>query len=160
MEMDNDKLCSCGSGKKLVDCCLPVIEGIESASTAEQLMRSRYTAYALEDGDYLLRSWHADTRPHSISVNKDALTWTGLTVCGCSDGQHDDESGEVEFIACYEQSGRSGKVHENSRVVFEQGQWLYLDGETKPTIKVGRNSLCPCGSGKKYKRCCGQKADE
>ena len=119
-------------------------------------MRSRYTAYVLADSDYLLHSWHPDTRPRTLDIDKDEIQWTGLDVCNSKAGQPGDSHGRVEFIARYELKGQSGEVHEDSRFVYQQGQCLYVDGVMKSTNKVGRNDPCPRGSGKKYKKCCGR----
>ncbi len=116
-------------------------------------MRSRYSAYVLRNEDYLLRSWHASTRPKQLNIANSKIEWQGLTVLQSKQGEH---KATVEFIACYQQQGVPGEVHENSRFVMEQGRWLYVDGDLKNTSsKVGRNDPCPCGSGKKYKKCCG-----
>ena len=149
------RLCFCGSGDPFDQCCQPVISGQRAAQSAEQLMRSRYSAYVLEDADYLLRSWHPDTRPASLGVTASGLSGSGLTVCARHQGEPGDLHGRVEFIARYQQQGKTGAVHEISRFVFEQGQWLYVDGDLQRSSKVGRNDPCPCGSGKKYKKCCG-----
>jgi len=120
-------------------------------------MRSRYTAYVLENSDYLLRSWHPHTRPTSLHLKTGEVRWTGLTIINIKAGRAGDKKGEVEFIASYEQSGQDGRVQENSHFVFEQGQWFYLDGDLRNEVKAGRNSPCPCGSGKKFKKCCASK---
>ena len=152
-----DKFCVCGSGTRGRDCCMAIIHGHREAVTAEQLMRSRYSAYVLADSEYLLRSWHVDTRPQSLDVNSAELSWTNLVVCLTRAGQSGDNKGEVEFIASYEQQGQSGQVHENSRFIYDNEQWFYVDGDLKNDRKIGRNSLCSCGSGKKFKKCCARK---
>jgi len=149
----DDCLCFCGSGKKLANCCSLIISGEKSAQTAEALMRSRYTAYVLENTEYLLNSWHPKTRPEKFGIQAGIVNWTGLSIKHLQGGNSGDTTGRVEFIARYEQAGEIGEVHENSRFVFEQGYWLYLDGDLI-TRKAGRNDPCPCGSGKKYKKCC------
>jgi len=151
----DDHLCFCGSGIPYRDCCQPIIDAKQPATSAEQLMRSRYSAYVTENREYLQKSWHPDTRPAELVLGSGELHWTGLSVLKCQRGEAGDRSGRVEFIARYEQSGVPGEVHEDSRFVFEQGQWLYVDGDMKSTTRVGRNDPCPCGSGKKYKKCCG-----
>jgi len=112
--------CPCGSGKDLDQCCRPYMDGSLSAPTAEALMRSRYTAYALQDSQYLLDSWHASTRPESIDLDP-ALQWIRLRILN-SNGNH------VEFVASYRLQGRAHSLHENSRFVFEDGNWFYVDG--------------------------------
>ena len=153
--------CPCGSGRTYADCCGPLLEGARPAATAEALMRSRYTAYTRGDAAYVARTWHASSCPAELDLNRSPVHWTGLTVIGCTAGGADDDRGTVEFIAHFEADGRAGQVHEVSRFVREHGQWLYLDGEAgrAPAQRphdTGRNAPCPCGSGKKFKRCCGR----
>jgi SEC-C motif-containing protein len=152
-ELDN-RLCFCGSGLEYGNCCGPIIAGEQPAASAEQLMRSRYSAYVMEDRAYLLKSWHPDTRPAQLDLGHSDLHWIGLSVRDRQGGQPGDHSGRVSFIARYEQGGVSGAVQENSRFVCEQGAWLYVDGDLQAAPKPGRNDPCPCGSGKKYKKCC------
>jgi SEC-C motif-containing protein len=147
--------CPCGSEKRLSDCCGRLLAG-EPADTAEALMRSRYSAYVLGNADYLLQSWHPSSRPDTIDL-AEGLQWTGLTIRACRAGGPADSEGTVEFLAHYVAGGRRGSLHETSRFVRENGHWLYLDGdihEPGKTGTVGRNQACPCGSGKKFKRCC------
>ena len=115
--------CPCGSGKALPLCCESIINGTDTALTAEALMRSRYTAYTLQAEQYLLNSWHSTTRPESI-VMEDAVQWLSLKIVSC-DATH------VEFIATYRINGKAHKIHENSRFVYEDGSWFYVDGETR-----------------------------
>lgn len=119
-------------------------------------MRSRYTAYTLGREGYLLASWHATTRPASIDAAA-GPEWLGLEVIDCRGGAQGEAVGEVEFRARYRDRGQPGALHERSRFCSEAGQWFYLDGTLFPPTDVpqaGRNAPCPCGSGKKYKRCC------
>lgn len=83
-------------------------------------MRSRYTAYAQQNEQYLLDSWHASTRPESINIDP-SVQWLRLSILN-SDTDH------VEFVATYRLQGRAHKLHENSRFVFEDGKWFYVDG--------------------------------
>ncbi|MFW2373925.1 MAG: YchJ family protein [Gammaproteobacteria bacterium] len=148
--------CPCDSGHPEASCCGPVIEGLQSAASAEALMRSRYTAYVRGDREYLLKTWHPKHRPAELTLEDTGLHWTGLQVLQTEAGQPGDTQGVVEFIARYERAGNRGMVQERSRFLYVQGHWLYLDGDLKSTEKPGRNSSCPCGSRKKYKRCCGR----
>lgn len=148
-------LCPCGSSRPEASCCGPVIAGAESVKTAEALMRSRYVAYVQGNAEYLLNSWHGKFRPPELDLKQSQIHWCELQILQTQGGQPGDRQGTVEFIARYEQDGQAGQVQELSRFEFVQGQWLYLDGDLKATEKPGRNSPCPCGSGKKYKRCCG-----
>ncbi|MBF0469745.1 MAG: YchJ family protein [Gammaproteobacteria bacterium] len=152
--------CPCGSGELLSFCCLPIIEGNWRATTAEQLMRSRYSAYVLDYPSYILKSWHPSTRPSSLKLDANDLSWTELRVLDCSDGGGAAFHSEVTFCASYRQQGEQGEMCERSRFLQQEGEWFYVDGEslTTPTatnVKVGRNQPCPCGSGRKFKKCCG-----
>lgn len=119
-------------------------------------MRARYSAYVLGDTAFLRASWHASTRPADIDPDH-GPTWLGLEVRAASAGQADDDEGRVEFVARYRDGAHLGTLHETSRFVRERGCWFYVDGEVRPamTMKTGRNASCPCGSGRKFKRCCG-----
>lgn len=88
-------------------------------------MRSRYSAFALGQADYLRRSWHPDTCPTTVR-NADDQVWVGLEVTDARGGAFDTE-GEVEFIAHYERNGTPGQLHERSRFVRHEGRWVYLD---------------------------------
>lgn len=122
-------------------------------------MRSRYTAYVLRDAAYLLRSWHPSSRPGHLSLEADGTAWDGLEILRCSQGGVTDTSGEVEFIACFRQDGRAQRMREVSRFEKEQGRWYYRDGKVDASAlrqsKPGRNEPCLCGSGRKFKKCCG-----
>ena len=115
-----DISCPCGTGNSLSDCCKPVISGASKAVSAEALMRSRYTAYVLKDEEYLLNSWHHSTRPDSLGMDVD-VKWLRLKIVNSTPSQ-------VEFIATYRSSGKAYKMHENSRFLFEDGRWFYVDG--------------------------------
>jgi SEC-C motif-containing protein len=97
------------------------------APTAEALMRSRYSAFALDRIDYLLDTWHASTRPASLDANPSGLKWLGLDV-----RRHevsDDDHATVEFAARSKLAGRAQRLHEISRFVREGGRWFYVDGD-------------------------------
>lgn len=156
----NTALCPCNSGAAFTLCCGPLLAGKHAARSAEALMRSRYTAYVRRDIDYLLASWHSSTRPMAI----DPATipdWCGLQVIRTEQGSETDTMGVVEFMATAVARKQFYRFHEVSRFVKEEGRWFYTDGELQEDApaesrveKVGRNDPCPCGSGKKYKRCC------
>ncbi|MGZ6792402.1 MAG: YchJ family protein [Mycobacteriales bacterium] len=116
--------CPCGSGGTFAACCGPLHAGA-AAATAEQLMRSRYSAFAVGDTGYLLRSWHSSTRPRRVTLDPDQR-WTRLVVLGTSAGGLLDAEGTVEFRALYEHRGRPDSLHERSRFVREDGRWVYL----------------------------------
>lgn len=94
-------------------------------------MRSRYSAYVTGNREYLLASWHRDTRPRNLQLDTQPATrWIGLKIVATQEGQSGDSEGRVEFIARYKINGRASRLRENSRFVREQGRWFYLDGET------------------------------
>ncbi len=157
-------LCPCCSGLDYLACCDRFISGRERPASAEALMRSRYTAYTQVNAAYLLATWHPD---QCVGLSLDALResaqgtdWQGLEIVS-SDGAGTATVGTVEFKAWYRQAGQLVALHERSRFVRDGLQWLYVDGQLNPpvrgqqNIKVSRNAPCPCGSGKKFKRCCG-----
>ena len=114
--------CPCGSGTSYDACCGRLHRGAAQADTPEELMRSRYTAYALRDragADHVWRTWHPRTRPLTVTPDPD-VRWTGLVV-------HDASDDEVEFTASFERLGEPGTLHERSRFVREDGHWVYLD---------------------------------
>ena len=117
--------CPCGSGERYDACCGRLHRGAAEAATPEELMRSRYAAYAVGDLDYVWRTWHPRTRPESIEPDA-AVGWTGLTVLDASEGTDD---GAVEFEATYDRDGRRGRLHERSRFERRRGRWVYVDGE-------------------------------
>jgi SEC-C motif-containing protein len=119
--------CPCGTGLSLGECCGRLHDGTMTAGTAEQLMRSRYSAFVLGDAGYLLRTWHSSTRPGRLDLD-DTVRWTGLEVLATTGGSLLAAEGTVEFRASYLVGHRAGAQHENSRFVREDGQWRYLDG--------------------------------
>jgi len=148
--------CPCQSGVSYECCCGRFISHHALAENAQQLMRSRYTAYVLTKRDYLLNTWHADYRPDELKFD-DTIKWLGLDILQYSTQGMD---ALVEFEALLMVDGWVEALHEKSQFVQQQGHWLYTRGEMmEPTIKhwkPGRNTSCPCGSGLKFKRCCGR----
>lgn len=158
--------CPCGSGKPYSDCCGPLIEGERVAETAEALMRSRYSAFVMDEIGWLEQSLHPDHRAeHDAEAARnwaEKSEWTGLKVLQVTGGGPGDDDGTVEFIAGYLHKGKPHEHHETGRFTRHHGRWYYVDGRmvTPGTHrnegqKTGRNDPCPCGSGKKYKKCCG-----
>jgi SEC-C motif domain protein len=121
--------CPCGTGLRLAECCGPLHDGTTTAATAEQLMRSRYSAFAVGDAGYLLATWHPDTRPQVLELDGD-VRWTGLDVLATTRGSMLDAEGTVEFAAHYIVGRRAGVLHEDSRFLRVDGRWHYLDGTT------------------------------
>ena len=121
--------CPCLSGLTFDDCCGRFHSGAAHAPTAEQLMRSRYSAFARGERDYLLRTWHPSTRPKDLTLDEDTR-WYRLDILATSAGTPFDTSGTVEFEAFRKGPGGSGSQHEVSSFVREGGQWFYVDGHT------------------------------
>jgi SEC-C motif-containing protein len=122
--------CPCGSDESYRACCGPFHHGELQARSAEELMRSRYSAYAYGDADYLFRTWHPRTRPVDVTVDP-GIAWTGLQVIDTVAGGPDDDRGEVEFRAQFESAGRADSLHERSRFERRAGRWFYLDPVTE-----------------------------
>ncbi|KPA11075.1 SEC-C motif domain protein [Candidatus Magnetomorum sp. HK-1] len=159
--------CPCGSKKQYDECCLPIINGEEKAKTAEQLMRSRYSAHSKHEIDYIFNSTHPDKRKDfdrkSIQKWVTNSDWLGLEIKETIDGSVDDKKGMVEFIAHFKLKNITQIMHEKSNFEKFEDNWFYVDGTPVPikqivrtTPKLGRNDPCSCGSGKKYKKCCGK----
>ncbi len=120
--------CPCSSGLTYADCCAPLHRGTARAGTAEQLMRSRFSAFAVGDADYLLRTWHPRTRPADLELDDD-LRWYRLDVLATSAGGVFDTDGTVEFEAFHRGPGGRGSLHEVSRFVRGSDGWQYVDGD-------------------------------
>lgn len=122
--------CPCCSGALFGSCCLPILQG-EAAASAEDLMRSRYTAFVLRNEDHLFRSWHPRTRP-APPYTDPAIRFEGLRVIDRAGGEAEDEEGVVEFEARYrDPAGRPAVQRERSRFVRRAGRWVYLDGDVE-----------------------------
>ena len=122
--------CPCGSGTSYDACCGRLHRGAAQAVTAEELMRSRYAAYAVGDTDHLYRTWHPRTRPEQPATQAEGgLTWHGLEILDTVAGGPDDDTGEVEFRARYRAGTVTGELHERSRFARRAGRWVYVDGD-------------------------------
>lgn len=172
--------CPCGSGLDFSACCGPLLAGTPAAS-AEALMRSRYTAFTRGDLAYLEQTLAPETRDSfnraEIERIMREVTWLGLEIRPAptpAAADADTDTGAiagdstaaaltdtVEFIARFRRGQDTLAHHERSRFRQEDGVWLYVDGDLNPkapprsVVRIGRNDPCPCGSGKKYKKCCG-----
>ena len=125
---DRPKSCPCDSGRLYSACCGLYIDQGVIPETAEHLMRSRYCAYALKDEDYLLRTWHASTRPRELGLLHGApVKWLGLKVVAAPAPGSANEA-LVEFVARYTVNGKAERLHENSRFILENGRWFYVEG--------------------------------
>jgi len=126
--------CSCGSGKLFANCCGPFLAGKAFAATAEQLMRSRYTAYTKADIAYIIKTQDAerfaDFDVNSAKAWAQHSLWKGLKVLKVVKGSENDNMGVVEFEARYEENGERMAIHEVSHFARnEHGQWIYIDFE-------------------------------
>ncbi|MBQ2631104.1 MAG: YchJ family protein [Kiritimatiellae bacterium] len=165
--MKNEDTCPCKSGKTFGECCGPIIAGTARAETAEALMRARYASYVTGDVDFLRSSATKEVQKEFDEATSkawsEAARWHGLEILRTERGGHGDTDGVVEFRALYTANGEFCNHHEVSKFVREQDGWKFSDGDLvkeKPEVregpKIGRNDLCPCGSGRKYKKCCGR----
>lgn len=150
--------CPCGDPRPFAACCGPFIHGEQWPERAVELMRSRFSAFVLGHWDYILASWHPDYRPAmtaaALGAEQDGH-WVRLQVLK-EQGGLGDAQGEVEFIAWYRQEGSLYPHHERSRFVRLNGHWVYTDGDLLPQVQAKPNASCPCGSGIKFKKCCGR----
>ena len=151
--------CPCGSRKKYQYCCGKYLSGNKYPETAEQLMRSRYTAFNEENIDYLITTLHPAKRNQSdrkeLAKTIKNTTWLGLTVVNTSQGKKHDKIGYVEFMAAFKIT-EPQQLHERSKFIKVDGKWFYVDGDILPDLIPKDNDNCWCGSGKKYKKCHGR----
>ncbi len=164
--------CRASADQKLTfaECCGPYLSRAQKPATAEALMRSRYSAFAKADIDYLYETLSLDQR---TDFNREATAewstkcqWHGLDIIETEQGLEGDAVGKVTFAAHFSRDGKPLTHKEKSlfRREPESGVWqfaaeLTLKGEPVVLgVQPGRNDPCPCGSGKKYKKCCGQAA--
>lgn len=148
--------CPCKSGKTYQQCCLPLHNKQKTADSCEQLMRSRFSAFVYQLGQYLFDTYHSDFRKELTAekLSEKTADWVNLDIIAT---QSLKESGFVEFKAWYKEDNKLCCFHEKSNFLKEQGQWFYCDGtfySSEKSGKITRNALCPCDSGKKYKKCC------
>ncbi len=126
------KPCYCNSKKAFNECCEPIILGKQDAETAEQLMRSRYTAFVVANVNYLMNSHHPKTRPSKERKNilkwTKSVTWINLEIVSKHKGQENDTDGCVEFKALFMENGKIEYIHENSYFVKENNKWYYKSG--------------------------------
>ncbi len=156
--------CFCGFNKSFSVCCEPIIQGKIKAQTAEQLMRSRYSAYVVVEPKYLMQTTHASLlktqNEADIKAWAEENKWHKLEIISAKNGQADDTTGEVEFKAYFvDYQGITQVHHEKSSFVKAGEKWFYQSGIIDPKNILqtqNRNDFCACGSGKKYKKCCGK----
>lgn len=120
--------CPCLSGDPYAQCCGRFHSGQSAAPTAESLMRSRYSAFALGNADYLRETWHPNTRPADLDLDSE-VQWRRLDILATHHGGPLDTAGVVEFKAYFRDGGDRGSLHETSRFVRENRRWFYVDGQ-------------------------------
>ena len=164
--LDTQQSCPCGSTKQFGSCCKLLLDG-QHASTAESLMRARYTAFVIGHADYLMQTSHPAHRQSLAELNTSLgqQNWVSLRILATEKGQQKDQHGNVEFIAFYQHDHHHHhdghacnglhQHHEKSYFVRENNQWYYTAGDFLKPIKLGRNDPCWCGSNKKTKQCHG-----
>ncbi|MDF7680782.1 YchJ family protein [Enterobacteriaceae bacterium ESL0689] len=149
-------LCPCGSALEYNACCQQYLSGRLLAPDPAKLMRSRYSAFVMKNADYLISTWHPSCQAQQFHADLEkgftTTHWQGLTVFAIEKGRTPDE-GFVSFIARFIDDKHPGVIIERSRFLKENGQWYYIAG-SRPSLC--RNAPCPCGSGKKFKKCCDQ----
>ncbi|QGM97900.1 YchJ family protein [Methylocystis parvus] len=167
-----DAICPCrvtdADKRDYADCCKPFIEEGKAPATAEALMRSRYTAFVRNDIDYLEETLAPGTRHDfdrkSITHWAKQSQWLGLEILSTENGGEDEDSGYVEFVASFVSEGQRYDHRERSLFNKIDGRWYFQEEanrKNEPVVKgkqPGRNDPCPCGSGKKFKKCCGAAA--
>jgi SEC-C motif-containing protein len=128
-----DKNCFCGRTIQYADCCGAIHVGKRKAQTAEELMRSRYSAFVLGNVDYILKTYASATRPNGqreeILEWAQAVEWRGLKIISTEKGTASDSIGWVEFQASYCENGQEECMHEKSLFKRENGSWVYVSGE-------------------------------
>lgn len=146
---------------------MPLIDGHQKAATAEQLMRARYTAHTLANIDFIVRTHYPSSRN---DIDRETTQrwagdseWLGLEIRSVVNGSENDTEGKVEFVARYRDA--QGRRHDHYEIGLfnkQDGEWFFRDAEmpqvrqfTRDQPKQGRNDPCACGSGKKFKKCCG-----
>ncbi len=158
--------CPCGTEKEYNQCCEPFHQGEAKPSTAEELMRARYSAFVKNQINFIAETHVPGTKDFNADEAREWATsseWKGLQVISTKQGEPGQKRGTVEFKALYaDQNGNDYLHHEIANFKNIEDTWYYDEGQivgtgpiTRTQPKVGRNEPCPCGSGKKFKKCCG-----
>jgi len=161
---ETNETCPCGSGASFGDCCEPIIKGTRESETAEEVMRARYSAFVTQAIDFIVASTHSRKRKDIdltfIREWSETSTWHGLEILETK--QVNENKAFVSFEAQFAQGDEVQHHREKSLFERENGEWRFVTGDElkNPTVRYeaprpGRNDPCPCGSGKKYKKCHG-----
>jgi SEC-C motif-containing protein len=152
--------CPCGTGRTFGECCRPLLARERAAATAEELMRSRFTAHFVKDFEHVHRTYAKTAgEPYVADPEAGKTAWTRLVIHSHETGANP-ETASVDFSAYYREGEKEQALHEKARFQRIGGAWMYTGpARTGPApiqaqAKVGRNAPCPCGSGKKSKNCC------
>ncbi|MEW4983150.1 MAG: YchJ family metal-binding protein [Cycloclasticus sp.] len=152
--------CPCGSLRPYDDCCGLFISKGLSPKTAEQLMRSRFSAFYLAKFQYIVDTEHVSKRHNTdiseLKKDQSGITWIQLIIHRTAGGSQEDTDGMVEFSAFFNENNQFYELRETSQFANENGTWFYLDGKSAIqaiNLTFKRNSPCWCRSGKKYKKC-------
>ena len=169
--------CPCGSDFPYTDCCAPLIRKTWRPDTAEDMMRSRYSAYVKKEWEYLVNTTYLPEKTPETRSGYEAagegISWKNLEIIDTQDGGADASEGTVTFIATYLKNEQEKQLYEKAKFIKKDGGWYYspkksqvknpIKGSSDPVKpyvrqkpKTGRNALCPRRSGKKYKKCCGK----
>lgn len=159
--------CPCCSGAPFDACCGPLLAGERKAATAEELMRSRYTAHVEVVVPYIMDTVVPAHRPRQkekhIREWAQSTTWTRLVIHATEAGTPSDDKGMVHFTAYFLEDGKEVPHEEKANFIKEDGAWYFDDGLGAPvetirheTPKTKGNDPCTCGSGRKFKKCCGR----
>lgn len=162
--MTEYKDCPCCSGKQFADCCQGIINGTRNASTPLELMRSRYTAHVCKNMAHIVRTMSGKSlklfdKEKTEEEWFEQCQWTKLEVLEVSEVTSGSKQGIVEFKAYCSFKGKEEILHERSKFLKINNKWYYVSAQKKSALiqtadKIGRNDVCRCGSGKKYKKCC------
>lgn len=155
-------MCYCGSKESFENCCDRYISKKELAPTPLALMKSRYSAFVIKDINHLMSTAAPEVHisHESLSEWAEQITWNKLEIINTS--SKSETLGEVEFRASFVKDNKNKIQHERSYFKKKNDRWLYVAGELNPVVikhietKITRNDPCSCGSGKKYKKCCGK----
>ena len=148
------KPCPCQSGKTYDFCCRIIHLGQQKAELPEELMRARYSAYVFGIKDFILSSWAFESRPEHLTLNG-KIRWFALEIVDSEPVSAQSTSAHVSFAAKYGHDNRLFILEERATFIKRSNRWFYLGGDSRSYArKLGGKAKCPCGSGKKFKRCC------
>lgn len=157
--------CPCGSEQPMGMCCGQYFDGSVPPPTPEALIKARYAAHASQHYQFLIDSIHPDHREgediEEIRQWAEHVQWKGLQILTSIGGGSADTTASIGFVVFFSVNGYPRQMKETAHFKKENGRWFYTDGDVEGQMtvqrtspKIGRNEPCPCGSGKKYKKCC------